>query len=471
MIDEQLTRARILLDQGRYDLALDHYRAALALDAESSEVHLGIATCLLAQDDLDGARDHARQALGLDPEEPFAHWILGRVELRYDKPKRAREHAEAMRSLLPTSPAPEALFAEIAARQKRWQEAIDAAERGLAHDPDDEDCLNLRSHALAQTGRHTEAQADIEANLRRNADDPATHANAGWNKLRSGDHRQARIHFTEALRLQPGNDWARAGLIESIKAGNLFYRKFFQLILWLGSIPTGKFFIIMIATVIGRRYLNQLGNDNPAMEIFANFIIFGIFSLFVVLMILQPLGNLAILLHPLGRHALLGREKFQAILLGLGMLTVGVTAVALLVALNEPVLAANIGLFGALLCFSLTLASIPQPLVAWSRAVLVFLAVAFTGLLIGYVVAATAQVQDLAQLNAALRAVGIDGLQAVLDGATLTPEQEQAVTPAMTHMIERKWLHQLAPTLLTIAMFGLVGLTWIAGALIKPKPS
>ena len=71
--------------------------------------------------------------------------------------------------------------------------------------------------------------------------------------LRRGDVEKARGFFFEALRLDPDCEYARFGLIESIKSKNIFYRYLFRLIVWITELPTGVAIGLLIASVFVRR--------------------------------------------------------------------------------------------------------------------------------------------------------------------------------------------------------------------------
>ena len=62
--------------------------------------------------------------------------------------------------------------------------------------------------------------------LGRNPENAHTNANQGWSLLHGGQPGKALEHFREALRLDPDLEFARAGMVEALKADPLgFYRE------------------------------------------------------------------------------------------------------------------------------------------------------------------------------------------------------------------------------------------------------
>src|SRR5262249_2378545 len=102
--------------------------------------------------------------------------------------------------------------------------SLEAAERGLNAEAGHTGCANLRAMALNQLGRGAEAGRALHDALAQDPENAVTHANQGWTALQTGDAKKALEHFREALRLDPTNDWAKSGMVESLKAQYFVYR-------------------------------------------------------------------------------------------------------------------------------------------------------------------------------------------------------------------------------------------------------
>ena len=94
--------------------------------------------------------------------------------------------------------------------------------------------------ALVQLGRKDEAQQTLGSALANDPENALTHANQGWALLHRGDHAKALEHFREALRIDPELDWARAGIVEALKARHLIYRVMLRFFLWMGRQSQGR---------------------------------------------------------------------------------------------------------------------------------------------------------------------------------------------------------------------------------------
>lgn len=471
--EPELQQAHLLLAHGRYEHARERFAQALARDPEDPEAHHGMATCLLELDQPEAAMTHAERVLGLAPDWSGSHHLMGSVCLQLRRIGAAYRHARAALAADPDEPSNHALIAVCHVRRKQWAEAVRAADAGLRLDPDDEPCLSLRAMALSHRGDHAAAEEGVARSLELDPEDPVAHANAGWSALRRGDQPAARRHLLEALRLEPGQEWAREGLIEAIKSRNPLYRRFFRILSWFGALPAGRFVALMILSVVVRLQLRTWTDGHPAVAIPANLVIWGIFSLFIATMIVQPLTNLALFVHPLGRHALTGRERLQAGLLGLASLIplAGIVALAHPDRLHQT--AGDIALLGVLLLPPLAFASSPERLVGWSRAALIGICVGFFLLAAGYVAAAQAYGAHVETLEGMLRGVAIDGFSHL---ETLA-ERKALVTAGQNAVIERvneqfhagSWLRDLQDKLGLVAFLGPVAFTWFGGLVYRPR--
>ena len=212
-------------------------------------------------------------------------------------------------------------------RQGDWEAARQAAETALAIDAEHVAALNLRAESLRKLGRTQDAHQELQNALRVNPDSADTHATLGWTYLQNGQRRKAEKHFREALRLDPESEWARQGVLESLRAYNPVYR------------PLLKFFHLDAeprhARAVGRDprricrlpRAGRLANANPALRPWLMPLIV-LYIVFVAATWLgQPLMNLALRLHPFGRLALSRDERIGSNWIG-GFLAAGLAALA-----------------------------------------------------------------------------------------------------------------------------------------------
>lgn len=306
-------------------MAESELRQALGETPEDSFALALLALTLAELDRRDEAEQAARQSVGRAPDMAFAHYSLARVLLDRNRFAEASSAIQEAVRLEPNDADYHGLRAAIEISQEHWQTALQVAETGLQCDPEHSACNNLRSMALVKLGRKSEASLTLDTTLSRNPDDSFTHANKGWTLLEQGRRDEALNHFNESLRLEPGNEWARQGLVEALKAGNPIYAIFLRYFLWMQKLSPQARWGVVIGGYFASRVLRTWSKDNPEFAPYA-FPLQAAYLLFVLLTWLaEPVFNLSLFAHPLGRHALSRDQRRQATWVG------GFLALALLV--------------------------------------------------------------------------------------------------------------------------------------------
>jgi len=311
-----LQHGLILLQQGRNDLAEKELRQALALDPESFLAHVALADCLSNLERFEEAIPIAEQAIRLEPDASGAHAALARALFGSDR-CRAAEIAihEAIR-LDPYDSNHFALLGLIRHAQSDWAGALAASDDGLLNDPEHVGCLNVRAMALTKLGRRAEAAHTTKDLLALDPEDSLGHANEGWRLLHEGNSRQALEHFRESLRLDPGNEFARLGMIEALKARNPLYGLMLRYFLWMSGLQRGVQLAILIGALIAQQVLSRVADAVPALKPFVIPLLIAYFAFAVMTWCASPLCNLTLMLSRFGRQALLFKEKVEALIVG-----------------------------------------------------------------------------------------------------------------------------------------------------------
>src|SRR6266851_1639615 len=307
-MDRHFLQACILFDQGRYDLAEEKLRLSLAEEPDHSLAHALLADCLRQSDKLKEATAEAREAVRLDPELAQAHAALARV--LSDRNYHADADAAAREAIRidPDDADYRALLAAMLIERRDWQAALDAAEAGLELDAEHTGCSNLRSMALVKLGRNQEAREIGESALARDPHDAFSHASQGWALLNAGDRGKALEHFREALRLEPGMEYARLGIVEALKAQHLIYALMLRYFLWMGRLGRTVQWAIILGGYFGYRILYDLKEKNPALSPWINPLLVAYFIFAIMTWLASPLFNLMLRLNKFGRH-ILSREQ------------------------------------------------------------------------------------------------------------------------------------------------------------------
>lgn len=320
MINPSYQRALILHQQGRHLDAANELRQSLANNPHDPHSHAMLAICLTDLQKFGEAANEAQNAIGLAPQLPFAHFALARVMYHrhfYDDAVHAISQAIA---LDPFRSEFHALLGFIRFEQNKWPSALESAERGLQIDPEDEACVNLRAMALVKLGRQTEAAAAIEGALAKDPENARSHANQGWTYLHRGDPKQAMVHFKEALRIDPTLDWARAGMVEALKAKNFVYRWLLRYFLFMSRLNRRAAWGIVIGGYVGYRVAFNLARTNPSLAPWLWPIVIAYIAFALLTWFADPLLNLALRLHPQGKYALSRDQRMGATGVGLTIL-------------------------------------------------------------------------------------------------------------------------------------------------------
>ena len=313
---EKLARARLLREQGRYEEAEAFFTAAIADDPEDASAFCELAMCRL---NLAGreksALDPIGRAISLDPSA-FHFAVKALVLNALDKHGKAIEFADRAIALDPSEPFNCYVKAAALAGQNRWAASEVECRRSLALDPDDNLTKNLLAIVLRMQGKQWETEVAVGQLLEEDPEDAWAHANAGWSALTSSDYKKAEEHFRESLRLDPGDEQARSGLLESFKARSPLYRAYLKYVFWMARFEKGTRWAIIIGIYLGFRVGRELLKAvNPLLAV-----VFVVVYLVFVFggWLASGIGNLLVLADRSARYALNRREILEAIFVGGG---------------------------------------------------------------------------------------------------------------------------------------------------------
>ncbi|MEM9186676.1 MAG: tetratricopeptide repeat protein [Planctomycetota bacterium] len=311
-----LQRAQLLIEQNRYADAERELGQSLAHSPDDAWTHALMALCLSRRDAHREASEHGRQAIAAAPDSAPIRHLIGRVELgRNDLDAAERVLTEAIQ-LDPDNDDAFSARAAVHAQRKHWRRSLEDVDRALAIDPENLEAINLRSLANRGLGRSGAGLDDMRAALEVDPNDASSHANLGWSHLERNQLNEAERHFREALRLDPSLEWARVGVLETIKAKFPVYRWVLAYFLWMAKL-TGR---AQMAIIVGLFFVNRAVRGAaeaypewapvlmPVTYLYAAFCVMTWF--------IQPLGNATLLAHPFARMALNRREKTEALVVG-----------------------------------------------------------------------------------------------------------------------------------------------------------
>jgi len=352
---QQLDRTRLLINYGRYADAQNEIHQYLTVEPNDGEAHTLLAIIYLNLQKSDEAKVAIETAISLAPDQAYNFYIYSKVWFQKEKGAEAEQTIREAISLNPFSAEFFAWLAQIQLRKKDYAQALESANEGLAVEPDNINCLNIRAIALTKLNKKQEAFETIQDALSGDPENSMTHANTGWSMLEHGDQKAALLHFTESLRLNPDNEWAKSGMVEALKARYFIYRMFLRYMFWIGNMKGNKQWMVIIGFYLLVQVLQYVGETYPQLEYFILPIVILYSLMAFSTWIIQPVFNLLLRLHPQGKYVLTPEESRTSVFVGCSLL-IGALALLTLPFVADANGALALGVFG--ITFSMPLANI-----------------------------------------------------------------------------------------------------------------
>jgi len=304
-----LERAQLLLAQSRAADAEQEAMRALAAEPTDARALALLALSRVEQGKHESALKVAREAVGVAPDVSYFHFVHGHVLHRTHQEDDAfRAVQEALR-LDPADPDNFALLASIELARRDWSAALEAAESALALNAEHVTALNLRSIALVRLGRKSEAMAAVDYALDRAPENAFSHANQGWNYLHRNQPEPAQEHFREALRLDPELDYAREGMLETLRARNPVYRGMLAYFLWMGRQSGRLQWLLILAVFFGTGVMGALAHTQPDFKWLWWGLLGALYGFVYLTWTAQPMFDLLLRFDRFGRHVLSPQQR------------------------------------------------------------------------------------------------------------------------------------------------------------------
>jgi tetratricopeptide (TPR) repeat protein len=344
MIDSLIERANQLIQLSRFSEAERELKNVLGMDPNHGHALALFALCLSEQGKVDEAITTVKSAVGKEPDNDFFLYLHAHFLFKQEKFKEAESLISNAISFQPYNAEYFGLLASIHLNQRKWDSALEESNKGLAIDPDNLTCLNTRSTALIKLNKKEEAYSTIEKALMNDPENEMTHANLGWGLLEKGDHRKALEHFSASLKINPDSAYAKAGLVEGLKARYLFYRMFLKYAFWLSNMKAKGQWIVILGLYFGVKILQRVAESNEGLALILTPLIYLYIIFAVSTWIIEPMSNLFLRLNVYGRYALTEEEVESSNYVGLS-LCVGLAG-GLLYLVNQNMLYLLILIYG-----------------------------------------------------------------------------------------------------------------------------
>lgn len=300
-----------LFNSGRYNDALKLFKDTLSQEPDDFYAKYHLALCYYHLDNVSMLKETALSLLLAYPNSDEAHYLYSIYFSQIDDYKSALKHINKAIEIEPYEATYFGQKAMNLINKKEFSEALFSADEGLKIDPKNTVCLNARTRALTKLNRKEEAHETLQNTLLDNPEDYFTHANAGWTNLELGNHKQANIHFKEALQKDPNNEYARQGMLQSIKAKNFIYRGFLKYAFWLqkksSKYQWGFFIGLYLVYRFSSKIIGELG---------FNFLVPILAILYFVFVlgswIIAPASNSILLFNNYSKYLLSEKDKRSA---------------------------------------------------------------------------------------------------------------------------------------------------------------
>ncbi|RYG05143.1 MAG: tetratricopeptide repeat protein [Chitinophagaceae bacterium] len=307
-------RAQVLIDHSRFADAENELKRAIQIEPDNDYILSLMAKCRMEFKDYAKATELIQSAISRAPEEDYYYYLLAFMSYQQDKNTLALQNLKKAVTLNPYAEPYFGLWAMVLIEERQFKEALEKADEGLALDPEDLTCLNARATALNKLRRTEDAVITMQNALEKDPENQYTHVNVGFNLLEKGKHREATMHFREALRLDPTMDSARSGLKEALKSRVAPYRWLLQYNYWITNKSRQARWAIPIALLIAVRIFDSASSAAGSQWKIVGGVVIGLYLLFVATSwIINPLANFFLLFDKDGKYAITSNERWNAI--------------------------------------------------------------------------------------------------------------------------------------------------------------
>ena len=215
----------------QFDLAKQYadaeaeYRAAMRLDPQNSDTHLGLAMVLSDEGNEEGAISEFREALSLDPKNEFLRetliLFLRRAAMRLARKGELDATVPLYREALEANPnnsETHSDLGDVLGQTGDWEGDIREQHESLRLNPDNELAHMSLGFALGSKGDSNGAVGEYREALRLNPNNEVAHSEIGLTLGLNGDWDGAVAEFRTAVRIKPDDAAAHEGLGTALEA-------------------------------------------------------------------------------------------------------------------------------------------------------------------------------------------------------------------------------------------------------------
>jgi tetratricopeptide (TPR) repeat protein len=332
-IEVLIARARSLVQMKKYDQAIAELHKALIIEPENIDALLLLTIIYIQKDDEQKLDEYTQKLLAAAPDYSIAYYYRAIYFKQIENDSQSEAFIRKAIELEPWCADYFGLLSAIYIDRKKWETGLEYANEGLKADPENTTCLNYRTICLTKLNRLDELDSNIEETLAQNPEDAYSHANIGWSKLETGNLKDARTHFWEALKLNPDNYQAKEGMKEIVRAKNPIYRFFLNYQFWIAKQQNNLQWFFILGVYFGTKFIGKLASSFPILWI----PYFILITFAYLTWIIEPFANIFLRFDSFGKYALDDDEKTAANITAICLL-LGIISVAAYISLDYYVL-------------------------------------------------------------------------------------------------------------------------------------
>ena len=206
-----------LVDQERYDEAIDYLRNVMQIMPDSSEIHNNLGSALSMIDDYEGARQHYETALQLKPNSKQANNNMGVLMNEIGRPDEALRYFQAAIEIDPQFDLSHAGMGESLSEMGKSEEAIQYYRTAIRLNPGFVGAYNNLAIELSRQGKTAEAIEIFEKALEIKPEYYEAYQNMGVELANVGKTDEAIQLFKKSLEINSEYTEARMSLGVALK--------------------------------------------------------------------------------------------------------------------------------------------------------------------------------------------------------------------------------------------------------------
>jgi tetratricopeptide (TPR) repeat protein len=207
-----------LIRQGKRAEAAEVNNEILKENPKDADAKSLAATFLLDQGDVNNALTQLQAVVTSSPDNAVAHFELGRAYLASGRPdgrESARQQFERAISLQPTLLQPRIGLAELQVMHAEYQASLDTIQQILQRDPGNVAAKVIQSEAYVGLKKFEDSKSLLSGMLKTNPSSPEVYYQIGKAALAENKPKDAEVAFQRAYELNPVNNQALLGVVES----------------------------------------------------------------------------------------------------------------------------------------------------------------------------------------------------------------------------------------------------------------